>query len=286
LPPAAPVRSTTTTGLINELTEAAHATQLCRALGRCERLDLLCIDELGFVPLNETASELMFQVIAAGAKKAAAVIVTTDLPFSEWSQVSPRAQARPRNYLSARLPQLIRGPARRKWWRSSRFVLRSPQAEWWCTLIQCPQSTIFDGMGDVIHRTFFGISAHGALQPRPECSLDLERRPFDGRSLGYRRYPTGTHDRGPSLSTGRIQHCGLHPAAIWLPRGSPGRLHGPRRPRDQAPWPPGQPDLAGAGGLVVRPGSPGNRAPARAHRHWHLIRLGTPEVGRSRPVAH
>jgi DNA replication protein DnaC len=78
------VRFTTATGLINELAEAAHANQLSRALGRWERLDLICIDELGYVPLAETACELMFQVIADPA-----VIVTTNLPFSEWSQVIP-----------------------------------------------------------------------------------------------------------------------------------------------------------------------------------------------------
>jgi DNA replication protein DnaC len=55
-------------------------------LGRWERLDLICIDELGYVPLAETACELMFQVIADRAEKAA-VIVTINLPFSEWSQV-------------------------------------------------------------------------------------------------------------------------------------------------------------------------------------------------------
>ena len=82
------VRFTTATGLINELAEAAHANQLSRALGRWERLDLICIDELGYVPLAETACELMFQVIADRAEKAA-VIVTTNLPFSEWSQVIP-----------------------------------------------------------------------------------------------------------------------------------------------------------------------------------------------------
>ena len=82
------VRFTTATALINELAEAAHANQLSRALGRWERLDLICIDELGYVPLAETACELMFQVIADRAEKAV-VIVTTNLPFSEWSQVIP-----------------------------------------------------------------------------------------------------------------------------------------------------------------------------------------------------
>jgi DNA replication protein DnaC len=75
------VRFTTATALVNELAEAAHANQLSRALGRWERLDLICIDELGYVPLAGAACELMFQVIAERAEKAA-VIVTTNLPFS------------------------------------------------------------------------------------------------------------------------------------------------------------------------------------------------------------
>ena len=82
------VRFATATALVNELAEAAHVHQLSRALGRWERLDLICIDELGYVPLAESACELIFQVIAARAEKAA-VIVTTNLPFSEWPQVIP-----------------------------------------------------------------------------------------------------------------------------------------------------------------------------------------------------
>lgn len=62
------VRFTTATALVNELVEAAHASQLSRALGRWERLDLICIDELGYVPLAETACELIFQVIADRAE--------------------------------------------------------------------------------------------------------------------------------------------------------------------------------------------------------------------------
>ena len=33
-----------------------------------ERLDLICIDELGYAPLAETACELMFRVIADRAE--------------------------------------------------------------------------------------------------------------------------------------------------------------------------------------------------------------------------
>ena len=62
--------------------------ELSRALGRWERVDLICIDEVGYVPLMEMGAELMFQIIADRAEKAA-LIVTTNLPFSEWGQVFP-----------------------------------------------------------------------------------------------------------------------------------------------------------------------------------------------------
>jgi DNA replication protein DnaC len=82
------VRFTGAAALVNELVEAKAANQLSRALGRWERIELACIDELGYVPLAEVGAELLFQVIADRAEKAA-VIVTTNLPFSEWGQVFP-----------------------------------------------------------------------------------------------------------------------------------------------------------------------------------------------------
>jgi DNA replication protein DnaC len=68
--------------------EARAASQLSRVLGRWERVDLICIDEVGYVPLMEMGAELMFQIIADRAEKTA-LIVTTNLPFSEWGQVFP-----------------------------------------------------------------------------------------------------------------------------------------------------------------------------------------------------
>src|SRR3954454_18428339 len=82
------VRFTTATALVNELVEARAANGLSRALGRWERIELIGIDELGYVPLAEIGAELLFQVIADRAERAA-VIVTTTLPFSEWGQVLP-----------------------------------------------------------------------------------------------------------------------------------------------------------------------------------------------------
>ncbi len=85
------VRFATTAGLVNELVEAKHQLQLRRVLARWARYELIAIDEVGYVPLAEVGAEFLFQVIAERAEKAA-VIMTTNLPFSEWTQVIPNAR--------------------------------------------------------------------------------------------------------------------------------------------------------------------------------------------------
>ena len=85
------VRFATAAGLVNELVEAKQQLQLRRVLARWERYDLIAIDEVGYVPLAEVGAEFLFQVIADRAEKAA-VILTTNLPFSEWTQVIPNAR--------------------------------------------------------------------------------------------------------------------------------------------------------------------------------------------------
>jgi DNA replication protein DnaC len=85
------VRFTTAAALVNELVEAKQQLQLRRVLARWERYELIAIDELGYVPLAEAGAELVFQVIADRAEKAA-LALTTNLPFSEWTQVIPNAR--------------------------------------------------------------------------------------------------------------------------------------------------------------------------------------------------
>ncbi len=85
------VRFATAAGLVNELVEAKQQLQLRRVLARWDRYDLIAIDEVGYVPLAELGAEFLFQVIADRAEKAA-VILTTNLPFSEWTQVIPNAR--------------------------------------------------------------------------------------------------------------------------------------------------------------------------------------------------
>ncbi|MGB6946735.1 MAG: IS21-like element helper ATPase IstB, partial [Bryobacteraceae bacterium] len=82
------VRFTTAANLVNELVEAKQHNAVKRVLTRWLRYDVIALDEVGYVPLAEIGAEFLFQVIAERAERAA-VIVTTNLPFSEWTQVFP-----------------------------------------------------------------------------------------------------------------------------------------------------------------------------------------------------
>src|SRR4029453_11107067 len=65
--------------------------QVGRVLARWTRYEVVAIDEVGYVPLAEIGAEFLFQVIADRAERAA-VMLTTNLPFSEWTQVIPNAR--------------------------------------------------------------------------------------------------------------------------------------------------------------------------------------------------
>lgn len=79
------VRFTTAANLITELVEARQQNGLRRALLCWLKYDLIALDEMGYVPLADAGAEFLFRVIA----ERATIIVTTNLPFSEWTQVFP-----------------------------------------------------------------------------------------------------------------------------------------------------------------------------------------------------
>jgi DNA replication protein DnaC len=82
------VRYSTTAELVNELAEAADNRQLSRVVGRYGRLDLLLLDELGYVQLDPRGAELLFQIITEREERAS-IAIGTNLPFSEWGTVFP-----------------------------------------------------------------------------------------------------------------------------------------------------------------------------------------------------
>jgi len=85
------VRFATAAEMVTELIEAQNQAELTRVRNRWTRYDLIVIDELGYVVMPDAAAELLFQVIAGRAERAA-VIVTTNLPFSEWTTKFPNAR--------------------------------------------------------------------------------------------------------------------------------------------------------------------------------------------------
>ena len=82
------VRFTTAAALVNELNEAHKENILSRTLAKWGRYELLAIDEVGYVPFAENSAELLFQVLAERSERRA-IILTTNLPFSEWTTVFP-----------------------------------------------------------------------------------------------------------------------------------------------------------------------------------------------------
>ena len=80
------VRYVTAAQLVNELVEAADERRLSRLVARYSRVDLLCLDELGYVQLDTKGSELLFQILTEREERAS-VALASNLPFSEWGSV-------------------------------------------------------------------------------------------------------------------------------------------------------------------------------------------------------
>ena len=80
------VRFTTASQLVHEMIEARDEKRLLRLQDQLARVNLLIVDELGYVPLSQTGSELLFDVFSRRYENGA-TIVTSNLPFQEWTSV-------------------------------------------------------------------------------------------------------------------------------------------------------------------------------------------------------
>ncbi|MBF6467508.1 ATP-binding protein [Nocardia beijingensis] len=79
------VKYTLATKLVNELVEAADEKVLSKTIARYGRVDLLCIDELGYMELDRFGAELLFQVLTEREEKNSVAIASND-SYSGWTK--------------------------------------------------------------------------------------------------------------------------------------------------------------------------------------------------------
>lgn len=72
--------------LVNQLEEAQKHYRLERMLTMLGKLDLLIVDELGYISFSRSGAELLFQVFADRYERGS-VLITSNLPFGEWGQI-------------------------------------------------------------------------------------------------------------------------------------------------------------------------------------------------------
>jgi len=80
------VRFFRVTELITTLIEARDEKALLRMRSQLGKQDLLVLDELGYVPASKVGAELLFDIIATAYERQS-LIVTTNLPFENWTEV-------------------------------------------------------------------------------------------------------------------------------------------------------------------------------------------------------
>ena len=78
--------SATAAGLVTELEEAQQGHRLDRVLTALDRVDLLIVDELGYLSFSRAGAELLFQVFADRYERRS-LPVTSNLPFGEWGTI-------------------------------------------------------------------------------------------------------------------------------------------------------------------------------------------------------
>ena len=72
--------------LLDELVAATVDHTLAARLEVLGRLDLLILDELGYLPMDTRRANLFFQLISRGYERGS-IILTSNKPFEEWGMV-------------------------------------------------------------------------------------------------------------------------------------------------------------------------------------------------------
>ncbi|SBW22937.1 DNA replication protein [Candidatus Protofrankia californiensis] len=75
----------TASNWITRLGDAHHAGRLEAELKKIRRYKLIIIDEVGYIPFDQDAANLFFQLIASRYEQGS-VMVTSNLPFGRWGE--------------------------------------------------------------------------------------------------------------------------------------------------------------------------------------------------------
>ena len=77
---------TTAVDIINTLTAAQAAYRLKAELKRLLAPRILCIDEVGYLPIDKTGADLLFQVISQRYERGS-IVLTTNQPYKHWAKI-------------------------------------------------------------------------------------------------------------------------------------------------------------------------------------------------------
>lgn len=80
------VRFWTAAGLVNELLQAQDEHRLHRFIAAALKMDLILLDELGFIPFSPSGAQVLF-TFCSELYERLALILTTNLKFADWIQV-------------------------------------------------------------------------------------------------------------------------------------------------------------------------------------------------------
>ena len=80
------VRFDTAVNIINRLNYAVQNGKFSSVLREYLSTELLCIDELGFLPINQHGADLLFQVIS-GRYERNSTMITTNRQFNKWNEI-------------------------------------------------------------------------------------------------------------------------------------------------------------------------------------------------------
>lgn len=72
--------------LVEELEHALHSNRLPAFRKKLNKVDLVILDEMGYLPLSKEGSELLFQIISEFYEQKS-LIITSNLEFSQWNRI-------------------------------------------------------------------------------------------------------------------------------------------------------------------------------------------------------